>query len=100
MFGPLSHGTERELARAVNLDCWFSVSPAMLAGEKGGALAAKMPRDHVLTEMNGPFAQLERRAAFPWDAEGAIALLADLWAEPVATVSERLAANLRRFGRV
>ena len=98
---PILHwfsGTQRELARAVDLDCWFSVGPAMLASEKGRALAAKMPRDRVLTETDGPFAQLEGRAALPWDAERAITLLTDVWAEPEAAVRERLAANLRRLG--
>ena len=72
----------------------------MLAGEKGRALAAKMPRDRVLTETDGPFAQLEGRAALPWDVERALALLADVWAEPEVVVRERLAANLRHLGIV
>jgi hypothetical protein len=46
----------------------------------------------------GPFAQLEGRAAFPWDAERAVALLADVWTEPVAAIREKLAANLRCLG--
>lgn len=98
---PILHwfsGTQRELARAVDLDCWFSVGPAMLAGEKGRALAARMPRDRLLTETDGPFAQLEGRAALPWDAERSIALLADMWAESETAVRDRLTANLRRLG--
>ncbi len=98
---PILHwfsGTQRELARAVDLDCWFSVGPAMLASEKGRALAAKMPRDRLLTETDGPFAQLEGSTALPWDAERAIALLADMWTEPETAVRDRLATNLRRLG--
>ncbi len=91
-------GTQRELARAINLDCWFSVGPAMLAGDKGRALAAKMPRDRILTESDGPFAQLEGRAALPWDSERAVAILASLWAEPETAAREQLIANLRRLG--
>ena len=100
---PILHwfsGTQRELARAVDLDCWFSVGPAMLASEKGRALAAKMPRDRLLTETDGPFAQLEGSTALPWDAERAIALLADMWTEPETAVRERLATNLRRLRTV
>ena len=98
---PILHwfsGTQRELARAVDLDCWFSVGPAMLTSEKGRALAAKMPRDRLLTETDGPFAQLEGSTALPWDAERAIALLADMWTEPETAVRDRLATNLRRLG--
>ena len=100
---PILHwfsGTQRELARAVDLDCWFSVGPAMLASEKGRALAARMPRDRLLTETDGPFAQLEGSTALPWDAERAIALLADMWTEPETAVRERLATNLRRLRTV
>ncbi len=98
---PILHwfsGTQRELARAVDLNCWFSVGPAMLASEKGRALAAKMPRDRLLTETDGPFAQLEGSMALPWDAERAITLLADMWTEPETAVRDRLATNLRRLG--
>jgi TatD DNase family protein len=91
-------GTQRELARATDLGCWFSVGPAMLNGNKGRALAASMPRHRVLTESDGPFAQLEGRAALPWDMEKAVAILANLWAEPIPAVRERLFANLRRLG--
>lgn len=97
---PILHwfsGTQRELVRAADLGCWFSVGPTMLAGGKGRALAAKMPRDRVLTETDGPFAQLEGRAALPWDAEKANEILAELWAEPVTTVRNRLVDNLRRL---
>jgi TatD DNase family protein len=90
-------GTERELARANDLGCWFSVGPTMLAGDKGRALVAKMPRDRVLTETDGPFAQLDGRCAVPWDTERAVGILADLWAEPTSAVQRRLAANLRRL---
>jgi TatD DNase family protein len=79
---PILHwfsGTPPELTRAADLGCWFSIGPAMLAGEKGRALAARMPRDRVLTETDGPFAQLDGRTALPWDAEQAITLLAEVW---------------------
>jgi TatD DNase family protein len=88
-------GTQRDLKRAVALGCWFSVGPAMLAGEKGRALAAAMPHDRVLTETDGPFAQLEGRAACPWDARGAIALLSAVWQESEPEVEEHLLSNLK-----
>lgn len=88
-------GTQRDLKRAVALGCWFSVGPAMLAGEKGRALAAGMPHDRVLTETDGPFAQLEGRAACPWDARGAIALLSAVWQKSEPDVEGHLLSNLK-----
>lgn len=100
---PILHwfsGTSRELAKAVALGCWFSVGPAMLAGEKGRALAAQMPRDRILTETDGPFAQLNGRAALPWDAEQAIVALAELWGEPVPQVRAQISINLRHLAKM
>jgi TatD DNase family protein len=95
---PILHwfsGSQRELARAVELGCWFSVGPAMLVGSKGRDLTANMPRDRVLTESDGPFARVDGRAALPWDSERAATGLAELWAKPVDEVREQLVSNLR-----
>lgn len=90
-------GSQRELARAVDMGCWFSVGPTMLAGEKGRILAAKMPRDRILTETDGPFTQVDRRVALPWDVERAVEALSKIWAEPIETVQRQLNDNLRRI---
>ena len=97
---PILHwfsGSPHELTRAVELGCWFSVGPTMLRSGRGRLLAAKMPRDRLLTESDGPFAQIERRAALPWDSELAIVALSELWAEPEGAVREQLHSNLRRL---
>jgi TatD DNase family protein len=88
-------GTQPELLRASDMGCWFSVGPAMLSGEKGRALAARMPRERVLTETDGPFAQLDGRPAMPWDAGRAVATLADVWQMPIDGVMAQLSDNLR-----
>lgn len=90
-------GTQRELARAVDLGCWFSVGPVMLAGDKGRALATKMPRDRVLTETDGPFAKVDGRAVWPWDADRAVEALSQIWSEPTDMVERQLVGNLRRL---
>ena len=97
---PVMHwfsGTRRELARAIEIGCWFSVGPAMLAGAKGRALVQGMPRDRVLPESDGPFAQVDGRPAVPWDADRSLGGLADLWEESLDRVRERMIQNLRRL---
>lgn len=88
-------GTQRELRRAVAMGCWFSVGPAMLVGEKGRTLAAEMPRDRVLTETDGPFAQLDGQAARPWDAASAAVALSILWGGSAEETDAHLVANLK-----
>ena len=69
----------------------------MLAGDKGWALAAKMPRDRVLTETDGPFVQVDGRAAWPWDADRAVEALSRIWSDPADEIRCQLVANLRRL---
>jgi TatD DNase family protein len=44
----------------------------MLASKNGRALAARMQRERVLTESDGPFAQINGNVLNPWDVENAI----------------------------
>lgn len=99
---PILHwfsGTARELDRAMALGCWFSVGPAMLATAKGRALTAKMPRERLLTETDGPFAQIDGKSALPWDAAQTVPALAKIWSEPAADVEQQLVRNLRQLAR-
>jgi TatD DNase family protein len=99
---PILHwfsGTAGELDRAMALGCWFSVGPAMLATAKGRALTAKMPRERLLTETDGPFAQIDGQSALPWDAAQAVPALAEIWSEPSADVEQQLIRNLRQLAK-
>ncbi|MBN8224274.1 MAG: TatD family hydrolase [Xanthomonadales bacterium] len=98
---PILHwfsGTAKEVDRAVEQGCWFSVGPAMLSSSKGRSLVERMPHDRILTESDGPFAQLEGRSILPWEASWAVLGLSDAWAVPPAEVEQRLAQNLARLG--
>ena len=100
---PILHwfsGTARELDRAIDLGCWFSVGPAMLRGEKGRLLATRMPRDRILTESDGPFAQVDGRAVWPWEASQATSGLASLWDQDERQVEQQLLTNLAQIGRL
>ena len=90
-------GGSRDLARAIDMGCWFSVGPAMLANEKGRKLVSRMPRDRLLTETDGPFARVDGRKALPWDVEIAENALADLWHTDRSDVQSTLGENLRRL---
>ena len=90
-------GTKRELTRAIELGCWFSVGPAMLRGDMGRQLVLGMPRDRILTESDGPFAQIDGRAVWPWDVAKATEKLAELWSESIDAVNRQLSANLKRL---
>lgn len=97
---PILHwysGSLSNLRRAIDLGCWFSVGPAMLASERGRALAAEMPLDRVLTETDGPFARIDDREARPWDVEIASTALASLKGLDRQEVDAITHENLRRL---
>lgn len=97
---PILHwfsGSRREMDRAISLKCWFSVGPAMLLAAKSRDLVSNMPRERILTETDGPFAQVDGRSAMPWDAKRATAQLADLWKIPLVDVEQKLYGNLRQL---
>jgi len=56
-----------------------------------------MPRDRILTETDGPFAKLQGEPAFPWDADRAVKILANLWKASHREVEAQLMENLREI---
>ncbi len=90
-------GSMRDLDRAIALGCWFSVGPAMLNGDRGRRLTSRMPRERVLTESDGPFAQIDGRAVLPWEIESAVTALADLWGSDIQKTQSALNGNLRHL---
>lgn len=90
-------GSGKELAKADELGCWFSVGPTMLQSENGRKLAALMPHDRVIPESDGPFARLGNAPAFPWDAAGIAETLTDLWELDKTVVLDILQSNGQRL---
>lgn len=94
---PLLHwfsGALAELESAVRIGCWFSVGPAMLEGDKGRALVARMPLNRVLPETDGPFTSVGGKLLQPWDAWSIVETLSEIWNMPVDEVGEQLRQNL------
>lgn len=90
-------GGQSDLNRAIDLGCWFSIGPTMLCGEKGRALAARLPRERVLTETDGPFGMMNGMALFPWDTQMAVKSIASIWSVEEKEVEHILEDNLRRL---
>lgn len=97
---PILHwftGSLKEIARATELGCWFSVGPAMASSEAGMRSISAMPRERVLPETDGPFGMIRGQVLHPWEAMGICAKLASAWNEPVPAVRTRLAGNFKNL---
>ena len=90
-------GTKKELNRAVDLGCMFSVGPAMTASNKGKKIIEWVPRDKVLIETDGPFAKLGKRALRPVDSQLVLEYLSEVWCLPLNLVKNILRANLMKL---
>jgi len=90
-------GSVRDLDRAVSLGCWFSVGPGMLTGQRGRSLVARMPRERVVTESDGPFAQIEGKSIMPWSVKGAVHGLGLLWNMSEESAGQTIQDNFRNL---
>ena len=88
-------GSPRDLDRAIRLGCWFSIGPAMLQGERGRALVARMPPSRVLTESDGPFALIDGQAMKPWQVGSATDGLAQIWSTSPPDADRQLIENFK-----
>jgi TatD DNase family protein len=95
---PILHwfsGSIKELDRAIQAGCWFSVGPLMLNSAKGRKLVELMPAERVITETDAPFAQIKGCPLMPWDVTLTYPILADIWQCHVDEIPKRLKKNLK-----
>lgn len=86
--------TTKQVARAAEMGCWFSVGPSMLLSDRGRVAIVAMPKDRIVPESDGPFGMIGRRPAFPWEAWTVVNGLAELWEESQQVVAAQLRSNL------
>jgi TatD DNase family protein len=88
-------GAPKQIARAAELGCWFSVGPAMLGSARGKESAALMPMERILPETDGPFGLDQGQPLMPWEAERALPILANVWRESSQSARQRVLDNFR-----
>lgn len=90
-------GSAKQISRATEMKCWFSVGPAMLTSKRGLSAIEAMPREYILPESDGPFGHVSGRPALPWEAWSIAPRLAEMWRESQGEVEAQLLDNLRRL---
>jgi len=96
---PILHwflGTKKEMSRAIDLGCMFSVGPAMTTSQKGKQILRWLPRESVLLETDGPFAILGNKQLRPVDSFLMIDYLIEEWELPENAAINLLRNNLKR----
>ncbi len=65
-------GSIKNLEKAVNLGYYFSVNEQMLLSHNGQKVLNEIPLSRILTESDGPFAHLNKKALSPLDINSTI----------------------------
>lgn len=89
-------GTPKELKRAIDMGCYFSIGPAMLQSQKGISLGQTIPKNRVLTESDGPLAISGGNALMPWSVYDAVKELARIWGVSISESEHVIHENLRQ----
>jgi len=76
---------------------YFSINPAMVASAKGRALLARVPRDRVLLETDGPYTRRAGRPCEPANLTALVDDLARLWQTGAAQARDSICENQRRM---
>lgn len=90
-------GTIAEMEAAYKMGCWFSVGPAAFSSEAGSAMATRLPRERVVPESDGPFAQEHGGPVQPWSMQRTAQLFAPRWQCTEEQALATLNANGRRL---
>lgn len=90
-------GTEREVLRAAEMGCWFSVGFPMFQSEAGRNRVKRMPIDRILPETDGPFGVKDEKPLFPWEANAVIVPLQETLNISAVEIETQIASNFRRL---
>jgi TatD DNase family protein len=90
-------GALRDLDSALEAGFLFSINPAMTRSARGQKIIARLPRERVLVETDGPYISVGGNAAEPRDVWNVIDYLAKHWQTNRRTTAALLEENLARM---
>lgn len=87
-------GSQRELDRAIEMGCYFSINSQMLINQKNVNVLTKIPISRVLTETDGPFTQIQGKPSRPTSVKLLIHDLAKLFNRTSQQLQQQILNNL------
>lgn len=87
--------TKKQVLKAVELGCYFSIGPAMLISARARKVISWLPESRILLETDGPFAKVDGNILFPSSVKSVIEYLSNDWEKPLEDVQTILSGNLR-----
>ncbi|BCS89548.1 hypothetical protein PSDVSF_27900 [Pseudodesulfovibrio sediminis] len=87
-------GSKKDAKRAIDLGCWFSVNAAMLQSQRAKSVFETIPKDHIVTESDGPFILDKDKPSSPLSIGNTVQLIADIWQTNLPTTDSIIIENL------
>lgn len=87
-------GTTKDLQRAVEMGCYFSVNQEMLMNKKIKSILSEIPLKRLLTETDGPFLEYNKKIIHPIDVQFSVYSLAKHYGENIDYIKKRILTNL------
>lgn len=97
---PILHwflATKKQVNKAVELGCYFSVGPAMINSARARKVISWLPQNRVLLETDGPFAKIDGKPALPSDVALVIQFLSELWGKTIEQIQGELKFTLKNL---
>jgi TatD DNase family protein len=88
-------GTLKNLDNAVDQGHFFSINPAMIRSEKGKSIIARIPREKILTESDGPFINMRSRTIEPSDVLTVEEALGEIWKADTSAARRIVRSNFQ-----
>ncbi len=92
-------GPMRLVDLALDAGLYFSFNPAMLRSRSGQRLMARVPKERVLTETDGPYVKVARRTVVPSDVRSVVSALAASWRMSVPDARDQVYTNMELMYR-
>ncbi|MCT7943604.1 Qat anti-phage system TatD family nuclease QatD [Shewanella holmiensis] len=97
---PILHwflGTKKQVDKAIERGCFFSVGPAMIHSNRAKKVISWLPKERVLLETDGPFAKVGGEIQFPSNVIEVMNYLSIHWEISIDCVHNQLRSNLKRL---
>lgn len=94
---PILHwflATKKQVSKAIDLGCYFSIGPAMITSARGRKIISWLPIDRILLETDGPFGKVNNQPLFPSNVTIIIEYLSNEMQETQDNILKMLSNNL------
>jgi TatD DNase family protein len=97
---PILHwysGNLKEIKRAIDIGCWFSINPVMIKSNSGTRIIQEIPKSKIIPETDSPFTEEFGNSYKPWDVDLVYNGLSKIWKMPLGDTKKLIWENSKKL---